>query len=132
MGKATPIGVAGGMGTMRETGTTAADSTIALNPQTSHNRSKIPWHVTRVEALPDFKLIVEFVDGTRGTVRMREMIFAEKAGVFISLRDEEAFQDVFCDDGHVEWANGLDLAPDAMHDRLIAGNGEYTVKPYTG
>jgi hypothetical protein len=69
-----------------------------------------------VRALPDFQLEVEFIDGTKGRVEMREQIFSECAGVFESLRDPAAFAAVSCDEGHVEWANGLDIAPDATYD----------------
>jgi hypothetical protein len=117
---------------MRETGTAIANCSAAVEEAQGGRRLSIPWTVTRVDALPDYELYVEFVDGTRGRVKMRDFIFSERAGVFTALRDTAEFRQISCDEGHVEWANGLDLAPDAMHDRLIAQNGEYEVKPYVG
>ena len=60
---------------------------------------------------------------------MQEFVFSERAGVFKSLQDPEVFRAVSCEEGFVEWANGLDLAPDAMHNRLVENEGSYAIKP---
>jgi hypothetical protein len=78
-------------------------------------RSNVPWIVTSVEARPDYRLFVKFIDGLAGEVQMRELIFSDHAGVFASLRDPDVFSDLGCGEGFVEWANGLDIAPDATH-----------------
>lgn len=82
--------------------------------------SNVPWRITHLDALPDFQLSVRFIDGTRGRVEMRELIFGERAGVFASLRDPNVFAQVSInpDFGSVEWANGLDIAPDATHEDI--------------
>jgi hypothetical protein len=49
---------------------------------------------------------------------MREMIFGENPGVFAALADQEEFAKVGIGYGAVMWANGLDLAPDAMYEEL--------------
>ncbi len=89
--------------------------------------SNVPWVVTYVAPRPNFQFSVRFIDGTAGEVEMREMIFGEAAGVFHSLRDPDTFARLFVDDGVVTWANGLDLAPDAMHDE-IARNGVWVLR----
>jgi Protein of unknown function (DUF2442) len=103
---------------MLETITATADSTASVGQDLYGGKSNVPWYITLVRVLPDFKLSVEFIDGTSGTVEMRELIFSEGAGVFRALRDENVFANVAAEDGDVIWANGLDLAPDAMYDEF--------------
>jgi hypothetical protein len=78
-----------------------------------------------VRVRPDYRLTVEFVDGTVGDANLEPMIFAESAGVFEALRDPQLFAQAFVDYGAVTWPNGLDLAPDAMYD-VIRNGGVFT------
>jgi hypothetical protein len=87
----------------------------------------VPWVVTHVRVLPDFRLFVRFVDGTQGEVDMSAMVAAPDAGVFAELADPVAFSKAFNNDGHVAWPTGQDLAPDAMHDE-IARNGHWILR----
>ncbi|HEX3990916.1 MAG TPA: DUF2442 domain-containing protein [Acetobacteraceae bacterium] len=87
-------------------------------------RATVPWRVRDVTALPGYRLAVTFLDGTAGTVDMSEMIKSEAAGVFATLRDPELFAAVTVELGAVTWPNGLDLAPDAMHEEILA-HGEW-------
>ena len=89
--------------------------------------SNVPWRVTYVQALPDFRLSVRFIDGVSGFVEMREQIFGAAGGVFKMLRDPAVFSEVNATEGHVAWANGLDLAPDAMHEE-IEHNGVWILR----
>ncbi len=66
----------------------------------------------------DYRLGVRFFDGTSGIVEMKEMILGGNAGVFAALAHVEEFEKVGIGYGAVMWANGLDLAPDAMYDTL--------------
>ncbi len=79
---------------------------------------KSAWRITFVEALPDFRLRVRFVDGLEGYVDMAQFVSGKSAGVFSSLRDENLFRQVRNELGVVSWPNGLDLAPDAMHQAI--------------
>jgi len=49
---------------------------------------------------------------------MKERVLSKDARVFASLADPEAFAKVGIGFGGVMWANGLDLAPDAMYDEF--------------
>ena len=72
--------------------------------------------VTRVEALPGYRLRVEFADGVRGEVELADRLFGP---VFEPLKDEDLFDRVTIDEfGVVCWPNGADLAPDALYARL--------------
>ena len=77
----------------------------------------IPWRVSKVNALPAFKLFVQFIDATEGIVDMSNFLNRD-CGVFKTLRDAELFNTVHVVNGAVTWANELDLAPDRMYDEL--------------
>ena len=72
--------------------------------------------VKRVEALPGYRLRVEFADGVHGEIELAERLFGP---VFEPLKDEELFDRVTIDEfGAICWPNGADLAPDALYERL--------------
>jgi hypothetical protein len=79
-----------------------------------------PWRVTSVQAESDQCLRVTFVDGTTGTVDLRSFLNAPhiQGTVFEPLRDPAVFTQVHVVMGAVQWANGADLAPDAMYDAI--------------
>ena len=82
-------------------------------------------HVAYVEAVAPLTLFVRYDDGVEGTVR-----FAPSAlrGVFARLADYEYFKQVGVAWGAVSWPNeNPDMAPDAMHTELVAGDGEWIV-----
>lgn len=92
-------------------------------------RHIVPWRVVAVTAVPDFRLDVMFVDGTRGEVDLRTFLkCADAVGtVFEPLRDPAVFARAQVVMGAVQWANGADLAPDAMYDAIKA-NGRWVVE----
>jgi hypothetical protein len=77
-----------------------------------------------VQALPDFRLRVRFLDGTEGMVDLTGRVCSAGAGVFASLADIAKFEQVRVELGAVTWPCGIDLAPDAMYDAIKA-NGEW-------
>ncbi len=81
---------------------------------------KAPWRVARVQALPGFRLAVQFVDGTAGEVDLSRLVTSEHGGVFSTLRGPALFAQVFLDYGAVTWPGEIDLAPDAMYDAIRA------------
>jgi len=102
---------------MLETNATGEDSTVAI---TVSGTPLVPWRLVELQVLPNYQLFQRFADGTEGRVEMRELIFSDHAGVFASLRDPAIFAQVGIDPnfGSVQWANGLDIAPDATHDDI--------------
>lgn len=89
---------------------------------TQQNRSagvtvEVPWRVSRVDALPCFRLYVQFEDDTDGIVDMAKFLERD-CGVFKVLRNVELFNAVQVEHGAVTWPEELDLAPDRMHDEL--------------
>lgn len=79
-----------------------------------------PWRVTSVTVLPDAQLEVTFVDGTSGKIDMRGVLNDPKVDstVFEPLRNPEVFAEARVVMGAIQWPNGADLAPDAMHDAI--------------
>ena len=85
----------------------------------------VPWRVAAVKVTGPYRLHVQFVDGVAGEVDLSRLILSDDAGVFARLRDVDVFNQVHVDGGAVTWPGELDLAPDAMHDR-IQQFGRYT------
>ena len=72
--------------------------------------------VIKVSALKDYRLRVEFSDGTSGIVELADRLFGP---MFEPLKDWAIFSGVSVDEfGAVTWPNGADLAPDALYERL--------------
>jgi len=102
---------------MESTATTETDRAVEVVPEISHT---VPWRVTSVIVLPDAQLDVSFVDGTTGKVDMRNFLSSPTVDgtVFESLRDPALFAEARVVIGAVQWPNGADLAPDAIHDAI--------------
>ncbi len=107
---------------------------MLTKPDAGQNRSatvvppivpKARWRVAAVEALPDYRLRVRFLDGLEGSVDMSRLIFSPDAGVFAALSDAALFGQVYLEYGAVTWPGEIDLAPDAMY-REIASAGSWT------
>jgi len=91
------------------------DPPLAVTPPI---QPRMPWRVTTVEALPEFRLRVRFVDGTEGTVDLAAMIHSPDAGVFAALADPARFALARIEYGAVTWPGEIDLAPDAMYAEI--------------
>lgn len=73
--------------------------------------------ITRAEAIGDFRLALDFTDGSRGVVDLAPMI-SGRGGVFHPLQDRAFFSKVAvdADAGTVVWPNGVDLDPDVLYE----------------
>lgn len=79
----------------------------------------VKYRIVSVEALPGFVLRLQFADGTRGSVCVKDDLVGP---VFETLRDEREFAKVRVDEfGAVCWPNGADLAPDALYAEVRGG-----------
>ena len=115
MGASTPSRTAAELGEVRQRRYAFEDPGLALEPPIIANHAD---DVVEVQTESDFRLYVRFFDGTAGIVEMRDLIFGEHAGVFAALADPKEFEKVGLGYGSVMWANGLDLAPDAMYEEF--------------
>jgi hypothetical protein len=83
--------------------------------------------IVRIEVLRPFVLYVEFDDGVKGECDMSERL---NGPVFEPLRDPAFFAQVqLADWGAPVWPNGVDIAPDALHDRLGRSPAAEQVRP---
>ena len=81
--------------------------------------------VVRVNVAGPLCLSVQFDDGVRGLVEFKQSALR---GAFGKLADAEYFNQVGIAAGAVSWPNeDPDMAPDVMHDSIIAGNGKWIV-----
>lgn len=103
---------------MRAQSTAEKDPSLGVTPPI---QPRMPWRVAAVQALPDFRLRVRFVDGTESTVDLTTLVHSPGAGVFATLADPSIFNQVFVEHGAVTWPGEIDLAPDAMYARIKKG-----------
>lgn len=76
--------------------------------------------IIKVKPLANFHLHLEFEDGTKGEVNVRELV--KFTGVFEPLSDEAFFAKVEVNSewGTIFWPNGADLDPDVLYS-LVTG-----------
>ena len=72
-------------------------------------------HVTGVTYLEDYKLRLEFNDGTVKDVDLKDELYGQ---VFEPLKDRVLLKQVYVnpDTNTIEWPNGADLAPEFLHE----------------
>lgn len=87
-----------------------------------------PWSILELNVLPDYCLRLKFADGLEGILDLSEFVSADLSGtVFESLRDAPYFAQAYLSFGAVTWPGEIDMAPDAMHQDIAAGNGYFRV-----
>ena len=101
---------------MSQQGTTEEDRASRL-------RSTVDYRVVSVEVPEHLRLRIRFRDGLTGDVIFKE---SHLRGVFAPLADPAFFAQVSCANGFVEWPDEIDLAPDAMHEEILA-NGKWVL-----
>ena len=95
---------------MSQQGTAEENRTAGL-------KSDLDYRVVSVSAPEHLRLRVRFRDGLAGDVIFKT---SHLRGVFAPLAEPAFFAQVSCVDGFVEWPGEIDLAPDAMHDEILA------------
>lgn len=70
-----------------------------------------------IAALPDYRLQVEFIDGSRGVFDLRP--YLDSPGMN-GLRDPLYFQRVSILAGAATWPNGEDIAPETLAAELAS------------
>ena len=74
-----------------------------------------PWKILRMIVLPNYRLELTFVDGSHGIVDLSDISFT---GVFEPLIDPDYFARATLENGVVTWPCGVDIAPDALHEKV--------------
>ena len=82
------------------------------------------WDVIDVKVTAPLTLLVKFQDVTLGKVIFKlESLY----GVFEPLKDPTFFNQVFIDRDAIAWPGEVDVAPDAMYEK-IKQNGEWIIE----
>ena len=78
--------------------------------------------VIKVKVLKDYRLHLQFDDGSQGDVDISKLIPFQ--GIFEPLKDKEFFSKVSVnsDIGTICWENGADLSPTYLHENMQAKN----------
>ena len=77
------------------------------------------WSIVRFKVLPNYKIEVLFADGTSGIADLAPRLSqGPLADGFDPLCDEKIFSQAFLEHGALTWPGGIDLAPDAMYQRI--------------
>jgi hypothetical protein len=77
------------------------------------------WSIIRFKVLPNYKIQVAFADGTSGIADLAPRLSQGPLGDgFDPLCDEKAFSQAYLEHGALTWPGGIDLAPDAMYQRI--------------
>jgi Protein of unknown function (DUF2442) len=79
--------------------------------------------IVSAKPLPGYRLHFVFNDGLAGIFPVEP---ERRGGVFLKLLDANIFNAVTVnpDFGCVEWPDGIDLAPDAMHETMSGSEAE--------
>jgi len=70
------------------------------------------FDVCKVQALPDFGLLLEFENGERRTFDMKPLL---EMRPFDRLRDPQLFSRAMIDYGTVVWPGNIDIAPETLY-----------------
>ena len=73
--------------------------------------------VVHAEHRGGFRLHVRFNDGAEGTIDFEPWL---EGPVFEPLKEPAYFRRFFIDGGSVAWPNGADIAPETLHDAVLA------------
>lgn len=70
--------------------------------------------VVRVDARPDYTLILEFENGEKRVFDMTPLMDKKP---FVQLKGSPLFTKAFVDYGTVVWPGNIDIAPETLYDR---------------
>jgi hypothetical protein len=79
--------------------------------------------VADAEALSGYRLWLRFSDTTEGEIDLRDFIARDSRPIAAALREPQAFEAMRVDMDTVVWANGFDLAPEFLYERMRASAG---------
>jgi uncharacterized protein YkvS len=74
--------------------------------------------VVHAEPKDDYKLLIEFNDGTRGIIDLKNKIETDHREIIRELIDREKFKALKVERHTVCWKNGVDFAPEYLYEQL--------------
>ena len=82
--------------------------------------------VVHAEHRGAYRIFVKFSDGADGVVDFEPWL---DGPVFDPLKDPAYFRRFFIDGGTVAWPNGADIAPETLHDAVLATRANPALQP---
>lgn len=76
-------------------------------------------HVESARYFEDYKLEVNFNDGSSHLVDLQNTIFSDTRPIITNLKDLSLFKDFAIKNHTISWSNGLDFAPEFIKDCSI-------------
>ena len=77
-----------------------------------------PWRVKALSVLPEYRLAVTFMDGTKGIADFSAVLTARECGIFEALKDRACFDQARLELGVVTWPSGADINPAWMYEQI--------------
>jgi hypothetical protein len=82
--------------------------------------------VVQAEHRGEFRLHLKFTDGVQGTIDFEPWL---DGPVFEALKEPAYFRRFFVEGGTVAWPNGADVAPETLHDAVLATRANTALQP---
>jgi len=79
-------------------------------------------NVTEAKYIKDYQIEISFNDNLKGIIDFRNIIENDHRTIFQELKDKKKFSRIKIDMDTIVWENGLDLAPEFLHELLINTN----------
>ena len=76
-------------------------------------------HILYAEVKDDFKIFVEFSDGTKGIVDFEKIIKDDHRKIINDLMDKNLFKTVKVCLNTLCWDNEADFAPEFLHSQIV-------------
>ena len=74
--------------------------------------------VINAELKNDYKIYVEFNDGTKGTIDFKEILEEDHRAIIRELLNKDLFKTVKVNLHTLCWDNEVDFAPDYLYDQI--------------
>jgi hypothetical protein len=74
--------------------------------------------VINAELKNDYKIYVEFSDGTKGIIDFKEILEEDHRAIIRELLNKDLFKTMKVDLHTLCWDNEVDFAPDYLYDRI--------------
>jgi len=79
-------------------------------------------NVIEAKYIKDYQIEISFNDNLKGIIDFRNIIENDHRTIFQELKDKKKFSRIKIDMDTIVWENGLDLAPEFLHELLINTN----------
>jgi len=80
----------------------------------------MPFWVIKAELRENYKIYIEFYDGLNGIIDFQDKIKTDHRNIIRELIDKEKFNAIKVERHTLCWDNGVDFAPEYLHDQIEA------------